>query len=79
MSAPVLAALIAAGGVLGAAVITACATLAGLLWRRMIRAEVTNHGLWAYTRDLIDHIYRGRIGPPPSPPDHIKHLYQTGD
>ncbi len=46
---------------------------------QLAHAEVTNRGLWEYTRLLIDHIYRGRIGPPPPPPDHIKHIYQIGD
>ncbi|WP_152485699.1 hypothetical protein [Leucobacter chironomi] len=79
MSDAILTALVAAFGVIGAAVIGTVASIAALVWRSMRRAASTNVSLWTYTRLLIDHIYRGGIGPPPAPPAHIAHLYETGD
>lgn len=76
MSEAVIVALVGVIGVIGAALITAVGALAGVFWRRMIRAETNNHALWTYTRQLIDHIYRGGLGPPPEPPEHIRHLYE---
>lgn len=79
MTPGLIAALIAAGAVVAAALITAIVGVATLFWRRMLRAESTNVALWTYTRLLVDHIYRGAPAPPPDPPDHIKHLYEPGD
>lgn len=79
MTETVIVALVAAGGVLASAVVAGVVTVGTLFWRRVIRAESNNNALWLYTRDLIDHIYRGGLGPPPPPPAHIAHLYELGD
>lgn len=75
----VIVAVIAAAGTLAVGILTAVVTIGSLFWRRMLRAESNNVALWTYTRHLIDHIYRGGVGPPPPPPEHIAHLYETGD
>lgn len=75
----VLVALIAAGAGLGAGVVAAVTTVGLTVWRHVTATERINEGLWLYTRQLIDHIYRGGLGPPPPPPDHIRHLYEGHD
>ncbi|AGW42448.1 arginyl-tRNA synthetase [Leifsonia xyli subsp. cynodontis DSM 46306] len=38
------------------------------LEKRLAELETRERTLWVYTRDLIDHIYRGEGPPPPPPP-----------
>ncbi|MFV0315500.1 MAG: hypothetical protein ACK5O2_00865 [Microthrixaceae bacterium] len=77
MNEGMITAFIAGGAVVVSGLIAAGVTLASLMLRRMIRAESTNISLWTYTRLLIDHIYRGGVGPPPDPPEHFRHLYES--
>jgi hypothetical protein len=42
------------------------------LRRRLDTLEKQDRLLWAYCRQLLDHIYRGH-GPPPPAPDHLLH------
>lgn len=38
---------------------------------RVDGTEARNRRLWFYTRQLIDHIYRGHPAPPPPPPEDL--------
>lgn len=78
MSTPVLVAIITAAGLLAGGIITAVVTVGTMVWQRFNQVERTNNSLWEYTRILIDHIYRGGLGPPPPPPEHIKNIYDLG-
>lgn len=79
MTEDTLNALLPVLGVLGVAALAWLTAAQARTWRRLQRAEATHHGLWLYTRILIDHIYRGEDPPPPPPPGHIAHLYEIGD
>lgn len=35
------------------------------------KRDQENRALWLYTKELIDHIYRGKPPPPPDPPKII--------
>lgn len=41
------------------------------LERRIGALERRERRLWLYCRQLIDHIWRGRPAPPPTPPDDL--------
>lgn len=41
------------------------------LEKRLALMEGRERQLWNYCRELIDHIYRGRGAPPPTPPKGI--------
>lgn len=41
----------------------------GKLERRVDSLEARERKLWLYCRQLIDHIWRGRGAPPPTPPE----------
>lgn len=43
----------------------------GKLERRVDELEARERKLWLYCRKLIDHIWRGRPAPPPTPPEDI--------
>lgn len=43
----------------------------GKLERRVDQLEARERKLWLYCRVLIDHIWRGRPAPPPTPPEDI--------
>lgn len=75
----IIVAAIGALAIVGAGIVTAAGSAWVWLYRRVLRAEAHNQALWRYTRDLIDHIYRGRGAPPPEPPESIRHLYEPGD
>lgn len=71
MSDPVWVALIALAGGGGLTYLTAAQVRTR---RRIERAERSNHALWAYTRSLIDQVYR-LGGIPTEPPNYVAHLY----
>ncbi|CAG7618516.1 hypothetical protein ACFPZL_01185 [Leucobacter soli] len=79
MTGTIWASLITAAALLGSGLIAALVTVGLAVWRSVQRARKTNEALWLYTRDLIDHIYRGGLGPPPAPPEYIRHIYEPGD
>lgn len=51
-------------GVVMAAIVAAMVALTAHVARQTARM----HRLWLYTRQLVDHIYRGSPPPPPPPP-----------
>ncbi|KRC60925.1 hypothetical protein ASE14_08165 [Agromyces sp. Root81] len=65
--------LLAVLGGLGAAGVT----LLVHLMRRVSSLEDLNRKLWAWNRDLVDHIYKGKPPPPPGPPD-LSDLFAEG-
>ena len=79
MSDTLIASTIAAAALLLSGLLTALVTVGTLVFRWIKRIQSDNHSLWTYTRQLIDHIYRGGIGPPPPPPPHIAHIYEGGE
>lgn len=62
------AAIITAIGVVLAAAIAAVAGVLVHHSKRMSRMEQREKSYWLYTRQLVDHIYRGLPPPPPKPP-----------
>lgn len=82
MSESVLIALVAAAGAIGGALLTAGVDWAthrsdsdlkasDILLDAEHQLKTTmrdNQRLWAYNRQLVDHIYRGAPPPPPDPP-----------
>lgn len=78
MTEATIVALLTVLGGLGTAALAFLTASQARMWRRLTTAEVTNQSLWAYTRILIDAHYRAGLGAPPPPPEHIKHLYETG-
>lgn len=76
------------GSLVGAVVATTAAVLSFLAARRshahaelvdlrdrLDSAEKNNRLLWAYTRQLVDHIYKRSPPPPPPPDDDLRHLF----
>ena len=72
-------AMIAALGVIGAAMVGGIVTVFALLWNRIVKLEGVNRAQFLYTRHLIDHIYRSAPPPPPPPPPYIAELYERTD
>ena len=70
-------ALISASAVLGSALLGFVATIQVQQRRRVREVELNNQALWAYTRGLIDALYKSGSVPPP-PPDSMAHLYKPG-
>jgi hypothetical protein len=70
----VVAIITAMGGILAAAigavvtVLTHHARRTTRAFERITRLEHRERAWWLYTRELVDHIYRGAPPPPPKPP-----------
>ncbi|PII81557.1 hypothetical protein BMH32_04715 [Leucobacter sp. OLJS4] len=68
-------AAITAFGVVVAALLTYVTAAQGRMQRDLGAAEQTNRALWAYTRRLIDQVYR-LGGQPADPPTYVDKLYR---
>ncbi|GAA1790975.1 hypothetical protein [Leucobacter iarius] len=69
-------AAITAFGVVVAALLTYVTAAQARMQRDLGAAERTNDALWAYTRSLIDQVYR-LGGQPTDPPQYIRKLYPS--
>lgn len=79
MTEATIVAILGALGLLGVAALAWLTAQQAATRKNIARIEQQNGALWYYTRHLIDWGYKNAEGPPPAPPESIRHLYEFGD